>query len=47
MIKNVLLLLLLLFLKGDCVLVDNGYLRWLVTVPPFKETTPLDELQWS
>lgn len=33
--------------KGAYVIVDNGYLRWSVTVPPFKVTNRIDEIRWS
>ncbi len=33
--------------KGGYVIVDNGYLRWLITVPPFKVTNRVDEIRWS
>ena len=33
--------------KGGFVIVDNGYLRWSVTVPPFKVTNRIDEIRWS
>jgi hypothetical protein len=29
------------------VIVDNGYLRWSTTVPPFKVTNNIDEIRWS
>lgn len=33
--------------RGGYVIVDNGYLRWSVTVPPFKVTNLIDEIRWS
>ena len=33
--------------KGGYVIVDNGYLRWSVTVPPFKVTNRMDKIRWS
>ena len=33
--------------KGGFVIVDNGYLRWSVTVPPFKVTNRINEIRWS
>jgi len=33
--------------KGAWLLVDNGYLSWSVTVPPFKTTIDTNEIQWS
>jgi hypothetical protein len=32
---------------GGYVIVDNGYLRWSATVPPFKVTDRMNELRWS
>jgi hypothetical protein len=28
-------------------MVDNGYLKWPVTMPPFKTSSNRDEVQWS
>ena len=33
--------------RGKYVIVDNGYLRWSITVPPFKVTNLIDEIRWS
>jgi hypothetical protein len=33
--------------KGVYVIVDNGYLQWLCTVPPFTITSDMDEIRWS
>ena len=33
--------------KGGYLIVNNGYLRWSITVPPFKVTSRLDEIRWS
>lgn len=33
--------------KGGYLIVDNGYLRWSITVPPFKVTNRIDEIRWS
>jgi hypothetical protein len=33
--------------KGVYVIVDNGYLNWLCTVPPFTVTSNVDEIRWS
>ena len=33
--------------KGVYVIVNNGYLQWLCTVPPFTITIDLDEICWS
>ena len=33
--------------KGVWLLVDNGYLSWSTTVPPFKETSSRAELRFS
>ena len=33
--------------RGGYVIVDNGYLRWSVTVPPFKVTNKETEIRWS
>jgi DDE superfamily endonuclease len=33
--------------RGAWVLVDNGYLAWPTTVPPFKSTVSTKELRWS
>jgi hypothetical protein len=33
--------------KGGYVIVDNGYLRWSATVPPFKVTNVISEIRWS
>ena len=33
--------------KGAWLLVDNGYLSWSVTIPPFKTTFDTNEIQWS
>jgi DDE superfamily endonuclease len=33
--------------KGAWLLVDNGYLRWPTTVPPFKESIHYDEIRFS
>lgn len=32
---------------GGYVIVDNGYLRWSITVPPFKVTDKITEVRWS
>jgi len=32
---------------GVWVLVDNGYLAWSVTIPPYKYTNHLSEIRWS
>ena len=33
--------------RGAYVIVDNGYLRWSVTVPPFKVTNITTDIRWS
>lgn len=33
--------------KGAWVMVDNGYLNWPTTVPPFKNPSNVGELRWS
>jgi hypothetical protein len=33
--------------KGVYVIVDNGYLQWSCTVPPFTITSGMDEIRWS
>jgi hypothetical protein len=33
--------------KGGYLIVDNGYLRWSITVPPFKVTNRIEEIRWS
>ena len=33
--------------RGGYVIVDNGFLRWSITVPPFKVTNVESELRWS
>ena len=33
--------------KGVYVIVDNGYLQWSCTVPPFSVTSDMDEIRWS
>ncbi len=33
--------------KGPLIIVDNGYLRWSTTVPPFKLTMNVAECRWS
>ena len=33
--------------KGVYVIVDNGYLQWSCTVPPFTVTSDMDEIRWS
>jgi hypothetical protein len=33
--------------KGVYVIVDNGYLQWSCTVPPFTVTGDMDEICWS
>ncbi len=33
--------------KGVYVIVDNGYLQWLCTVPPFTVTSNMNEICWS
>jgi len=33
--------------RGGYVIVDNGYLRWSATVPPYKVTNKLTEIRWS
>jgi hypothetical protein len=32
---------------GAWVMVDNGYLRWSTTIPPYKAALQRDQLQWS
>eukprot|EP00804_Cyclotella_cryptica_P005982 CCRYP_000240-RA/>CCRYP_000240-RA protein AED:0.35 eAED:0.35 QI:0/-1/0/1/-1/1/1/0/141 len=32
---------------GGYVIVDNGYLRWSATAPPFKVTNIITEIRWS
>jgi hypothetical protein len=34
-------------IRGAWVLVDNGYLPWSVTIPPFKRTTSRMQARWS
>jgi hypothetical protein len=33
--------------EGVYVIVDNGYLQWSCTVPPFTITSDMDEIRWS
>jgi hypothetical protein len=33
--------------KGVYVIVDNGYLQWSCTVPPFTITSDIDKIRWS
>jgi hypothetical protein len=33
--------------KGVWLMVDNGYLRWPTTVPPFKEPYTFDDIRFS
>ncbi len=33
--------------SGAYLIVDNGYLNWLCTVPPFGVTNDIDEIRWS
>ena len=33
--------------KGVYVIVDNGYLQWSCTVPPFTIISNMDEIRWS
>ena len=33
--------------KGAWIIVDNGYLSWSTTVPPFTNTNWRDEVRWS
>ena len=33
--------------KGAWLLVDNGYLSWATTIPPFKNTSSRAEIRWS
>jgi hypothetical protein len=33
--------------KGVYVIVDNGYLNWSCTLPPFSVTSNMDEIRWS
>ena len=33
--------------KVCMLLVDNGYLQWLCTVPPFTVTSDMDEIRWT
>jgi hypothetical protein len=33
--------------KGVYVIVDNGYLNWSCTIPPFTVTSNVDEIRWS
>ena len=33
--------------KGAWVMVDNGYLKWPTTIPPFKHSNKLSEIRWS
>ena len=33
--------------KGVYVIVDNGYLQWSCTAPPFTVTSDMDEICWS
>jgi len=33
--------------EGVYVIVDNGYLNWSCTVPPFTVTSNVDEIRWS
>jgi hypothetical protein len=33
--------------QGCGLMVDNGYLKWQVTMPPFKTSSNRDEAQWS
>jgi hypothetical protein len=36
-----------IWFKGVYVIVDNGYLAWLCTIPPFSVTNKIDETRWS
>ncbi len=33
--------------RGTYLIVDNGYLNWSCTVPPFGVTNNVDEIHWS
>ena len=33
--------------RGPWILCDNGYLRWAVTIPPYKATTSREEIRFS
>jgi hypothetical protein len=33
--------------RGCWLMVDNGYLKWSVTMPPFKTSSNRDEVRWS
>ena len=33
--------------SGAYLIVDNGYLNWSCTVPPFGVTNNIDEIRWS
>jgi hypothetical protein len=33
--------------QGAWVIVDNGYIQWSVTIPPFKEYITQEEIRWS
>jgi len=33
--------------EGVYVIIDNGYLNWSCTVPPFTVTSNVDEIRWS
>jgi hypothetical protein len=33
--------------SGAYLIVDNGYLNWSCTVPPFGVTNNVDEIRWS
>ena len=37
----------MLSIKVCMLLVDNGYLQWLCTVPPFTITSDMDKIRWS
>jgi hypothetical protein len=36
-----------LHFSGAYLIVDNGYLNWLCTVPPFGVTNDVNEIRWS
>ena len=33
--------------RGCWLMVDNGYLKWSVTMPPFKTSSNRDQVRWS
>ena len=33
--------------RGAYLIVDNGYLNWSCTVPPFRVTNNIDKIRWS